>query len=206
MSATSRFLPISVTAALLASAGIALAQGPAPAPRFEVGAQVAVTRSGEFDSSDTGLGMRGAWRPSTRLGLEGEINLFPGDYAGSTPFSSHRLEGLFGATAGPQIGRVRPFGRARAGFLRLASAPEPLACIAIVPPPLTCSLASGKTLFVLDLGGGVQGRLTSRTFWRVDVGDRLVRYPGPTVDRDLESRDAFFGHDFRIAAGGGFTF
>ena len=34
-------------------------------------------------------------------------------------------------------------------------APGPLACITIFPPPLSCELASGRTLMAFDLGGGV---------------------------------------------------
>lgn len=51
--------------------------------------------------------------------------------------------------------------------------------IAIFPPPLACQMAGGDTLFVLDIGGGVEFQTTDRTFVRVDLGDRAVKYPGP---------------------------
>lgn len=175
-------------------------------PAFQVGAQVVAARSGQFDRSDVGLGVRGTWHPSTVLGLEGEFNLYPGDFPDRQAFSGRRVEALFGGTVGPRIGRLRPFARARAGVLRFGAAPEPLGCIAIFPPPLRCTLAAGRNLFTLDLGGGLEWLATAPTFWRVDVGDRLVRYPGPALDNNFRSRDGFFGHDFRLAAGGGFRF
>lgn len=199
------FMPVaSFVLASLAWSAPAAAQ--TPATRFQLGAQLAVARSGEFDTSDPGIGVRGSWHPSAMFGLEGEINLYPRDLTDNPTFSGQRVEGLFGATIGPQLGKVRPFGRARAGFLRFGAAPEPLGCIAIFPPPLSCTLAAGKSLLALDLGGGIEVSVTSRTFWRIDVGDRLVRYPGPTLDRNFRSRDSFFGHDFRFAAGAGLRF
>lgn len=189
---------------LAAASGTAAAQ-PVSTP-FEIGAHVATARSGEFDATEVGLGVRGAWRPSPLLGLEAEIDLYPGDFPGRAGFSGRRVEGLLGATVGPRIGRLRPFGRARAGFLRFGPATDPPACIAIFPPPLQCTLSTGRTAFALDLGGGVEGSLSTRTFWRVDAGDRLVRYPGPTLDRGFRARGGFFGHDLRITIGAGMRF
>jgi hypothetical protein len=115
---------------------------------------------------------------------------------------------LFGATAGVTFGRVRPFARLRPGFVDVHATPDPFPCILIYPPPLQCALASGRTLFALDVGGGVAVTLTPRTFVRIDVGDRLVRYPGPVFEMDPRRihEDAFFGHDFRFATGAGLRF
>jgi hypothetical protein len=85
-------------------------------------------------------------------------------------------------------------------------APEPIACIAIFPPPLTCVLASGRTLTAVDLGGGVDVSVGERTFVRIDGGDRLVRYPGPVFDTGTVHDEAFVGHDFRMAVAGGIRF
>ena len=85
--------------------------------------------------------------------------------------------------------------------------PEAFACILIFPPPLACALASGRTLFALDLGGGVDVYATPRTFFRVDAGDLLMKYPGPVFDDTLTAQQSgFFSHNFRFAAGAGWRF
>jgi hypothetical protein len=40
------------------------------------------------------------------------------------------------------------------------AAPEPFACILIFPPPLACTLGAGRTLAVLDAGGGIEVAIT----------------------------------------------
>ena len=175
--------------------------------RFEIGGHAAIVRSGEFDATDAGVGVRVGWRTSSWLGVEGEFTLYPGDFADDrAPFSSARIEGLFGATIGPRLGRVRPFARLRPGFLIFREPSEPVACILIFPPPLAC-LLPGRTQSALDVGGGIEVSLTPRAFVRIDAGDRAVRYPGPSFDRQGEAHeDDFFRHDLRVAFSAGVTF
>lgn len=185
----------------------AVAGAQTPSGRIEVGGQVASVSSGQFDAADAGFGGRVSWRPNSFLGLEAELNVFPRDFPSGRPFSRARFEGLFGATAGATFDRFRPFVRVRPGFVAVQESPEPFACILIFPPPLTCTLASGRTLAAVDLGGGLDIAATARTFVRVDLGDRLVRYPGPSFDSERMIReDPFFAHEFRFAAGGGVRF
>jgi hypothetical protein len=200
---STRFVVAGVAAGLLHAA----AAGAQPTS-FEIGGQVASARSGQFDAADPGFGGRVAWRPGPLVGLEAELNLYPREFPGTRPFSRTRVEGLFGLTAGVAIGRLRPFARLRPGFVDVREAPAPFPCILIYPPPLACSLAAGRTLPALDIGGGVEIATTSRTFLRVDLGDRLVRYPGPVFEgtpRRIRERP-FFGHDFRLATGAGLRF
>ncbi len=90
---------------------------------------------------------------------------------------------------------------------RLSWHPIGLIGILIFPPPLSCELASGRTLLAFDIGGGVEMFATRQTFVRVGVGDRLLKYPGPVFDNTRAKReDAFFSHDFRFAAGAGLRF
>jgi len=176
--------------------------------RFELGVQVALAQSGQFDARDAGVGGRIAWRPVSLVGLEAELNVYPRGFPDRRPFSRTRVEGLFGVTAGVAFGRIRPFARLRPGFVDVHESPDPFPCILIYPPPLACALASGRTLFALDAGGGVEVAVTPRTFVRVDVGDRLVRYPGPVFETDprrIRER-SFFGHDLRLATGAGLRF
>jgi hypothetical protein len=162
--------------------------------------------SGEFDSTDVGVGGRLSWTPGL-FGVDAELTFYPREFPEDLPFSKGRVEGLFGVTIGPRLGRVRPFVKFRPGFVTIQEAPAPFACILIFPPPLQCALAGGATLLALDLGGGVEFYPSGRTVVRVDAGDRAVRYPGPAFDSERNVHDDdFFGHDFRIAVGGGLRF
>jgi hypothetical protein len=174
---------------------------------LEIGAQITSVHVGELDSTDVGLGGRVAWHASRLIGVEGELNFYPSDLPDQTPVSRGRVEGLFGITAGPRFNQWRPFARIRPGFLNVQSSPEPVACVLIFPPPLSCGLAAGQTLFALDVGGGVELMAPGRTFLRLDVGDRMVRYPGPAIDHDRNVHDKdFVGHDVRLAIGAGWRF
>jgi hypothetical protein len=183
------------------------AKAQAGADRFQIGAQLASVASGEFDSTDVGVGVRFSWHPISLLGAEAELDLYPRDFPRSPAFSRSRVEALFGITAGPRIGRVRPFAKLRPGFIAFREAPGPIACIAIFPPPLSCTLAAGATVFALDVGGGLEYFPATRLFLRIDLGDRLVKYPGPALDASFKAQSsAFFGHDFRLGLGAGVRF
>lgn len=174
---------------------------------FEAAIHLGTSVSSEFEGTDVGGGGRLSWRPIALLGVEGEFTFYPGEFADQPAFSGGRVEGLFGATAGPRLGRVRPFVKLRPGFLTFREASEPIACILIFPPPLNCTLAEGRTVFALDIGGGVEWFPSGRTVIRVDAGDRALRYPSPVIDSDGSVRDeSFFSHDFRFAVGGGLRF
>ncbi len=199
-------------AVVIAIAGLAVARpdtaGAQPKPdRFELGVHVSSAISSQFHRTDVGLGGWVSWYPVGLVGIESEINLYPGGFPDRRPFSRGRVEGLFGVTVGPSFDRVRPFARLRSGFLNVREAPRPYPCILIFPPPLSCELASGRTLVAFDIGGGVEVFATRKTFVRVDAGDRLLKYPGPVFDNNRTRReDAFFSHDFRFSAGAGLRF
>ena len=171
---------------------------------FEAAAQIAVVHSSEFDANDTGVGGRFAWHPIDLLGAEAEMNVYPGGFPSASSFSPSRIEGLFGVTVGPRFARVRPFAKLRPGFLAFRD--QSIACILIFPPPLACVLAAGRTVFALDAGGGVEVFATERTVVRVDVGDRLLKYPGPSFHNGRATQESFFSHDFRLSAGAGLRF
>jgi hypothetical protein len=175
--------------------------------RLELGGQVASTMSSQFDTTDVGLGARVSFHPAGWIGTEAELNGYPGNFPGQRAFSRGRVEGLFGATVGGRVGALRPFGKLRPGFVMFRESSEPFACILIFPPPLACALASGRTLFALDVGGGVEVYATPKTFVRVDAGDLLLKYPGPVFDNTLTAQqNGFFSHNFRFAAGAGWRF
>jgi hypothetical protein len=172
--------------------------------RFDAGAHVAVARSSEFDATDTGVGGWFSWHPTGLVGAEAEMTFYPSSFPNANGFSSSRIEGLFGVTVGPRFARVRPFARLRPGFLAFRG--QPVVCILIFPPPLSCELATGRTVFAMDIGGGVELFPTSRTIIRADAGDRVIKYPGPSFRNGRVSQESFYSHDFRVAVGAGVRF
>jgi hypothetical protein len=188
-----------VVIVFVSSSDEAAAQG-----RFEIGAQVVSIRSREFDRADTGIGGRFSWHPIDVIGAEAEMTFDSGDFPDRSPFSRSRAEGLFGVTVGPRFGRARPFLKIRPGFLTFHG--QPVVCILIFPPPLACVLATGRTVFALDAGGGVELSAGRRTFIRIDGGDRVLKYPGPSFRNGRATQQSFFSHDVRVSAGAGVRF
>jgi hypothetical protein len=177
----------------------ALAQG-----RFDAGAHVAVARSSEFDTTDTGIGGWFSWHPISLVGAEAEMTVYPTSFPNANGFSSSRIEGLFGATVGPRLGGFRPFARLRPGFVTFRG--EPTICILIFPPPLSCQL-DGRRVFALDVGGGIEVFAGTRLLLRLDAGDRLMKYPGPSFRGAGQiAADDFYSHDFRMSVGAGVRF
>jgi hypothetical protein len=182
----------------------------AQAQSFEAGVHFASSQWSEFDGSDLGIGARVSWLAIAMVGIDADLTLYPSSFPPDTsvPFSGQRFEGLFGVTVGPRVARVRPFAKAGAGFLQVGDTPISFACIAIFPPPLACTLAGGETLAVYEIGGGVEVNASAKTFVRVDVADRMLKYPGPTFRGDFREvePDGFFGHALRFTIGGGVRF
>lgn len=159
--------------------------------------------------SDIGIGGRLTWMASTVIGLDANLVWYPAGFPTDTdvPVSDQRLEGLFGVTVGPRIARVRPFAKAAAGFLVVGAASEPIACITIFPPPIVCTLAGGRTLTAVELGGGLEIDATSTAFIRADVGARLLKYPGPAIDAAFQLRDEdYWDRGLRMTFGAGLRF
>jgi hypothetical protein len=180
----------------------------AAAQSFEAGVHVVNSQWSEFEGNDVGFGGRFTWKPTTLIGVDVDLTWYPSDFPDEPfAFSGNRFEGLFGLTVGPRINRVRPFVKAAAGFLKSAQAPREFPCIAIFPPPLSCLMGAGQTMTAFEIGGGVEISATDRTFVRIDVGDRILKYPAPTFNSDFEIVDeAFYGHALRFTVGAGFRF
>ena len=175
--------------------------------RFEAAGHIGVAASNEFDESDVGVGGRITWMPLAMVGVDAEILHYPSDYPDGVAFSRARWEGFFGATVGPRLGRWRPFATLRPGFVTYREAPEPIACIAIFPPPLACTLASGRSVLAFDLGGGMDVDVAQWSVIRLEISDRLLRYAGPVFDGNRTRRDGnFWGHGLRVSVGAGIRF
>jgi hypothetical protein len=172
-----------------------------------VGVVVATVTSAEFDSTEAGIGVQVAWLPTPLVGAEAEVVIHPADLGDDPAFSSGRVETLFGFSIGPRINRWRPFAKVRTGILRFWESPEPLACVAVFPSPVECTLANGRTVAAFEFGGGVERALTDRRFVRVDAGDRMLTFPGPVRDSAGAAHDdGYFAHDLRIAFSLGMRF
>jgi hypothetical protein len=58
-----------------------------------------------------------------------------------------------------------------------------------------------------EFGGGVELLPTGRALVRIDVTDRVLKYPGPSRGADSETHDeGFWGHAVRFTIGAGFRF
>ena len=197
---TSRILSIALFVSL-ACASFARAQS------FQAGVHFSSAKWSEFDGADNGLGGRFTFKPSSMIGVDAGLTWYPSDFPDGIAFTRSRFEGLLGATIGPRLNRVRPFAQAAAGFLKVGATPGAFACIMIFPPPLNCALAGGDTLPAFEIGGGIEIDATSSTFIRVDLTDRVLKYPGPTFGPNFEVHDeGFFGHALRVTVGGGVRF
>ena len=176
--------------------------------RLEVAAILATTFQYELDSTDLGFGGRIGFQATPLFAIEAEMSFYPSNIPEQVPVTESRFEGLFGVKIGPRYDRFSVFGKARPGFVRFSSAPEPIACIAIFPPPLNCVLAEGRTMLALDLGGGFELYPTERTLVRIDVSSLLLRYPGPALTRDGEAvaEDAFWGGNLKLTFSAGLRF
>ena len=180
------------------------------AQSFAAGAHLAVAQWSEFDGNDVGIGGRFTWKPLPLIGIEADLTWYPSGFPDAVAnFSTSRLEGLFGVTVGPKINRVRPFARAAAGLLDVNASVAAFACIAIFPPPLTCVMAGGRRMTAYEIGGGIEIDATSRAFFRADIADRLLEYPGPSFRGPGLSRiedDGFLGGALKFTIGAGFRF
>ncbi|MDO8677039.1 MAG: hypothetical protein Q7R30_00515 [Acidobacteriota bacterium] len=68
------------------------------ADSFQVGAQLTVARSGQFDSTELGIGGRVSWHPIALVGIESEIgpSFADGFTLRDTAFFSHDFRVSFG--------------------------------------------------------------------------------------------------------------
>ena len=181
---------------------------PAAAQALEASAHFASAQWSEFDGTDLGFGGRVTFKPSSLVGIDADLSWYPSEFPGEgTPFSERRFEGLFGVTVGPRLNRLRPFAKFAGGFINTNGTQERIICIAIFPPPLSCAMAADQTLTAFEFGGGVEIDATARSFLRVDVTDRMLKYPGPTLDNDFERHDeGFWGHALKLTLAAGVRF
>lgn len=180
---------------------ISLAQS--EVPKVELGMHLTTMRLSELKESDVGFGGRATLNLNSRVAVEGELNFFPREL---DRHSGNRLQGLFGVKAGQRWEKFGLFAKARPGFMRFGEVSEPFVCAAILPQPLTCLLARGKTEFALDLGGVVELYPSKRTVVRFDLGDTLIRYRGPFGRPQGGTANNLTSHNLQFNVGVGVRF
>lgn len=178
------------------------------AQSFEASVHLASSQWSEFDGTDIGGGGRFTFKPTPAIGVDADLTWYPGEFPpDGIPFTGNRVEGLFGVTAGPRLAGFRPFAKAAGGFMNVSESAQPVVCLAIFPPPLSCVMAGGQTMAAFEFGGGVELLPTGRALLRLDVTDRVLKYPGPSFGADRETHDeAFWGHALRFTIGAGWRF
>jgi hypothetical protein len=178
---------------------------PASAQSLQADLHFSLADWSEFEGDDKGIGGRLTWKPLPLIGVDADLTWYPSEYPEQISFSESRFEGLFAVTVGPQLGELRPFVKAGAGFLNVGGV-DAIVCVAIFPPPLSCVLAGGQTLPAYEIGGGLQLDF-GRGFIRADAADRILKYPGPTLSSDFTTNeDGFLGHALRLSIGLGIKF
>ncbi len=199
---TGRAWTVAGALALASLAGGAAAQE----RRFELGLEVPVVKLSQLDETDTGVGLRLGFDLSRSVALEAALGFFPADL-GEPAFSGSRTQALLGLKLGRRGEKAGVFATLKGGVTSFSEAPGPIACILIYPPPLTCQLAGGDTLPTVGFGGALEYYPSSRAVLRLEVGDQLLRYPGPVIDGEGEVRDGdFWDHDLRLSVGFGWRF
>ena len=178
------------------------------AQRFAASGHLASSQWSEFDGTDIGGGGRLTFMPTPTIGVDADVTWYPGEFPpDGIPFTGNRVEGLFGLTAGPRLAGFRPFAKAAAGFMKVSESSQPTVCIAIFPPPLACLMAAGPTMAAFEFGGGVELLPTGRALLRIDITDRVLKYPGPSLRANFETNDeGFWGHALRFTIGAGWRF
>jgi hypothetical protein len=174
--------------------------------RADAGILFAFIDYDQFDESDFGLGADFSYRFTDWLAADAQLSYFPSELGEPASFSGSRLMGLIGVRLGHRFGGVGVYGAVRPGFASFSEAREPRACILIYPPPLACTLG-GSTVFALDLGAGLELTPGDRLVIRGEVGDLLLKYPGPGFDKDREVfEDSLWSHNLRVTASVGLRF
>jgi hypothetical protein len=186
--------------------GLAAAAEPAER-RADVAVRFVLTDYGQFDEKDMGVGVDLSYRFADWLAADAQLSLFPDELGEPASFSDSRIEGLFGLRAGHRFGGAGVYGAVRPGFVKFSEPSEPRPCILIFPPPLECTLAGGTSVFALNYGVGLEAFPGDRAVFRVEVGDLMLRYPGPVLaDNMAVLDDHLWRHNLRATASVGIRF
>jgi hypothetical protein len=172
-------------------------------PKVELGASLSALRLSELKDTNVGVGGRMTFNLNRRVALEAEMTFFPGDAGG---IQNNQTLGVFGVKAGQRWDKFGLFGKARPGFINFSKESSAVVCPAVFPSPLSCLLAAGRTEFAFDYGGVAEFYPSRGTVVRVDLGDTLIRYPGPFGRPNGGVADNLNSHNLQLNLGFGLRF
>jgi len=189
-----------VFATVIPSSGVV-----ADEPRADASLRFGLSDYHDLDAIDYSFGAGLSYRFISWLASDAVFALAPSDL-GDPAFSGSRMEGSLGFRVGPHLERTSVYAAVRPGFVKFSEPEEPTVCILIFPPPLRCTLATGKSVFALDLTGGFQ-LANDRGVLRLEVGDRIVKYPGPVFDVESGPKlDGYWSHNLAASLAVGVRF
>lgn len=191
--------------------------------KTEVGAQFSVLHFENFDTSleliksefpqkslrntvALGFGGRFTFNFNRHLGLEAEVNFFPQTPDPLAPVFDfgRKQQALFGPKIGMHKERVGVFGKVRPGFVRFSRFAR---VVDVVRFPsgdvLTVGRLTSNSFFALDVGGVLELYPSRRTVVRFDLGDTIIYYRSLSPH---EFNPAFTRHNLQFSAGFGFRF
>ena len=124
-----------------------------------------------------GFGGRVGYSFNENVGVEAEMNFFPGDDLAE---GGRKIQGLAGIKAGRRFEKVGLFAKARPGFVRFSQGDvgrtPTRPCIAVFPPPAGCfDDPQPVTSFAFDAGAVLELYPGRRTIVRFDAGDTIIR-------------------------------
>lgn len=175
--------------------------GQSELPRVEVGAHYTLLRFEDFDTNDSGVGLRGTINLTKYLAVEGEFNFLPErqiNFADPNYLNGRRYQGLFGVKSGVRSEKFGVFGKVRPGFIHFGESTFNPLILPIVPVPPTAE----STEFALDIGGVFEFYPSKKTLFRFDLGDTIIRF-----DRSSTSgRPSYTSHNLQLSTGFGLRF
>ncbi|HLL75072.1 MAG TPA: hypothetical protein VK421_07375 [Pyrinomonadaceae bacterium] len=198
---------------------------------FEVGAQltfiglnfpevVSTSPAGVFTSSERGVttagyGARFAYNVSRHVALEAEVNHLPQRNINEV-FQNRRTQVFAGVRAGRRWETVGVFAKVRPGAMNFDEYGTRGPCTVTFPAsgPLGC-FGEARTFFAADVGGVVEFYPSSRTIFRIDAGDTIIRFrevgpitfpPIGTSPGSSQFTRADTTHNFQMTFGFGFRF
>ena len=167
-------------------------------PKYEIGANFALIRLHDLDTTDVGVGARAGYNLNKWIALEAEVNSFPqGDFFEG----GRKVQGVFGVKAGFRSEKFGLFAKARPGFMRFSDSRITNPC----PPGAVCSLAillGKQTNLAMDVGGVMEFYPSRRLTTRIDVGDTIIRFG----DFSLPTGNPYTSHNLQVNVGFGFRF